>query len=852
VKIFDKKLKYESPNTIDNYKQIVNQMDNSANVPLSNPIYCQNDDCVLDSFDITGNVYILCLKDASYFDKILPFVNLQFLKKEDFNTVVESLCIFRSTYGILKNGKYRQNYKFLKKEVLDLITKDIEEDSHTFVILDVNVDILKSVYLYKSYTDSAKVVFNDLWEYVVNYSVLETSEYQLYKYVKSKVETLKGVDYWCIQENCKGNMTIPFVRKKFRMEKCKKQFDKELFDNIMEEQKENGNYIDMMLRKSGYVDASTMEDKNGKKVSKWYKLEEYPLELKGLITKIFGLLDANCFNRTVNYLFSSLAKTKHYYHLVINNSAVLTLMHKHFINYSEYYRYLFFYPMRTAYLEEGLIKKKMTVEDRCVFTIEDARSLPVFNCPESITPYLPLNVNRTSAGCDMMRNLFGVRKYVGFQRGVVSLSEFRKRLCIFSSANQNRTLVKEKLTSIFDGLEWNGEFALCGSLMSFAVPKCNPLMVLFDKAKNNIYEKWYRLSREYYALSDIDIMVNTEDYGIFKKLVNGKLLKTVRENLEKYNPVVDLKVKEIYHAYIVVNDNFIRKYLEDDFNDVFKIMRILKSKEDTMEKVDYKRKIFEIAKQDYKKNYGMQLKEQFLVADLEDIDIRLKYLGKGIDVVMCNVLDSVKIKISSKLMEHDLEVFPTPGGTAIGVVSQFHLPCVRSYYDGEMVYMTPSFVFSSMTRTNIDTKYFSGNDDAIAIILKYLQRGFGTLLNDIQKKSLLKYVRKVPKYADLFENNISQISMYNYHNLSLRFYKPRQYSEDDYRHLENVEVDYLSVMGNIYVEDTVDFFKIEGLLMNEAKIYRKLFSPINTKGFLQPFNNGMIEMYDKFEYWLTV
>jgi hypothetical protein len=69
-------------------------------------------------------------------------------------------------------------------------------------------------------------------------------------------------------------------------------------------------------------------------------------------------------------------------------------------------------------------------------------------------------------------------------------------------------------------------------------------------------------------------------------------------------------------------------------------------------------------------------------------------------------------------LNHKLELFPIKQDDFMNVVSSFHLPCVRGYYDGNDVYMTTSCVIAHMTLMNIDYKYFTGTKDSYDIILK--------------------------------------------------------------------------------------------------------------------------------------
>jgi hypothetical protein len=89
--------------------------------------------------------------------------------------------------------------------------------------------------------------------------------------------------------------------------------------------------------------------------------------------------------------------------------------------------------------------------------------------------------------------------------------------------------------------------------------------------------------------------------------------------------------------------------------------------------------------------------------------------------------ESIKFKLKFKEIPKVLEIFTT--NNVANTVGKFHLPCVRSFYTGDNVYMFPSCVTAHMTGYNIDYKYFSANASPMDIIHKYQCRGFSTILN---------------------------------------------------------------------------------------------------------------------------
>jgi hypothetical protein len=141
--------------------------------------------------------------------------------------------------------------------------------------------------------------------------------------------------------------------------------------------------------------------------------------------------------------------------------------------------------------------------------------------------------------------------------------------------------------------------------------------------------------------------------------------------------------------------------------------------------------------------------------------------------------DNYKVRISAPQLTRDFELFPVFKDDFMSTVANFHMPCVRAYYNGETVYMTPSFVSAHMTFMNIDYKYFAGSKDPLNIINKYRMRGFGTWLNKNEIETYIKYT-----YAISFWNSMFKIDPGHKHTyykclgplkLNHNLFKPRRF-----------------------------------------------------------------------------
>jgi len=131
-----------------------------------------------------------------------------------------------------------------------------------------------------------------------------------------------------------------------------------------------------------------------------------------------------------------------------------------------------------------------------------------------------------------------------------------------------------------------------------------------------------------------------------------------------------------------------------------------------------------------------------------------KEQGKNIDINDClfKLNENLKFRISSKYLLHNLEVFRIRYNSFFSTAARFHLPIVRSYYNGHKTFLLPSCISACMTMMNIDYKYFAGAKDPIEIINKYRMRGFGTYLNGKEKIRMLEYSSLVSKWKKLYDN----------------------------------------------------------------------------------------------------
>jgi hypothetical protein len=224
----------------------------------------------------------------------------------------------------------------------------------------------------------------------------------------------------------------------------------------------------------------------------------------------------------------------------------------------------------------------------------------------------------------------------------------------------------------------------------------------------------------------------------------------------------------------------------------------------------------------------------------DDIDMMLDNNNsneeKNTEMDQIGYSNTYKVKISSKHLKRPFEIFPIDKDDFMKTVIKFHLPCVRAYYDGTTVYMTPSFISAHLTFMNLDYKYFAGSKDPINIINKYRMRGFGTWLNQSEIKACLKYISEVPFWKKLY--NIKKKSFKKCLGgliVNHTLFKPRTRCE----HLINTNIqpanyNYETIYGNLYYinEDLHNYTKF-GI----AQVNKKENIIDNITGYIKQFNN---------------
>lgn len=793
---------------------------------MQNPLYFNN---VITAIDKNTNEeinvefinigkyykYIYCLCPFNVIDTNIILKDI--IEPDEYNMILKQMILYQVKTSILKNLIHYGNIIFCKKE-------DINVSNHFNYILDDMVLILPfyniSFLNLQKYMDTINGSNNldVLYNLLVIYNYFGDKIYSQSNNIQinNTIKNLSEADYWKFEYNCNCNLTQLFNKRKFNFNSIKVSKDeiitlaiKKLDTTVIKE-----HYLEQIFKSNKYTDPSSIISKKGYKLYNVVKNCKYTPDH---ILKLFS--EFKDMNYTKYLLFSQLGLSREYSHLVINNKTLLIDM-KNTINTNiEVFKIVFGYAWIRFYFEESICKFYMKTTDYYIFDLDTASHLPVFhfdhNLPTS-NPYMPLlvanyNLNPTCNVSSVTINDMNVTS-----KRICNMSEFIGRFNIFLSNDKDKNILQN-----IDFKKY--KMAITGSIMTACVQYHNPLLELFNVPNIDMNTLYNRFFNEYYCNADVDTMILTNnmieflDLGkSFHKELTTNILK-LYEDSEPHH--VNLTV--IKQVYLFVTEDFIRTNITKiDYNI---IISNLSQKTIINLFLPYAEKLHDLEIEKLYKN-GMTEEEinmlkinhpEYFSFNLDDLVVKLYNNTKGTQVKVNTNIDiditddtleklleteeeelfetknidsismsiSYKMKISTPHLDHDFEIFPIKKDDFMNTVGQFHMPCVRAYYDGSNVYLTPSCISSHMTFMNIDYKYFSGTKDPIEIINKYRMRGFGTFLNKTEIINYVKYNSLVPFWNNLYNIDLNSKNIGNCVGpLSIRhkLFFPRKFNMDYY------------------------------------------------------------------------
>ena len=701
------------------------------------------------------HVFVLVKKNDN---KINPDIYKKYIDNETLTIIFDELIIWKTSLHILKNKNMFEKLSIISKADLQNFNQfnfELEENNLLVPILNIP---FKNIIMYLNESSSKlDKIYNLL--VMSQYFGDDLTNIKNKMYIEMLIKNLDDANYWVLPYNCLSNLTKSFKYRKFHNNYKKKLVNKEN-NKISKDNKDNEHYLEMIFTVKKYVDASSVIQNAGYKS---YYLNGESSFTKKEITQIFSILDDN----SKYYLFSNLLVSKKYCALVVNNEELLTLMSTILKQNAELFRYLFGYAWLKLYFDESIKKSKLKITDECIFNIDTVSKLPIYPfshyCPK-FNPYMPIMVDDKVLNSN--ENINGLHNFIDNKNnttGICNLEEFKQRLNLFTIGNAN--------SNLFVDIEWEKmKIAIGGSVMSACIQKSHPLMNLFNEDGDN---KFIRFFNEYYCQSDIDIMFLTSD--LFEYMTNirkfyNQIVVNICNICSPYAEPNHIKLKPKFQINFCIKDTWIiNNLVKED-----RSFEYIYNKRDDKEIKDLffpviKEELDKMIKNKFKDKTPSELDEikqlhpdYFLKVEEYDFKLYIYVTNSKKDITSdtkkeekqeLEIKINYKYTISSPHLNHSIEIFMNKTDDHMSLVSQFHLPCVRAFYNGENVYMTPSCVSAHMTLMNIDYKYFAGSKDPIEIINKNRMRGFGTWLNETEIKSLITYSSEVDWWNVLYGVN---------------------------------------------------------------------------------------------------
>lgn len=727
---------------------------------------------------------------------------------------ISGVTYFRTNLNILRNKDHYYKTNILNKtDLLELFPYSTFNESELVLgFFEMNEEnTRKYCDMFKSSDEVDDIsVKTDIYHYYLKDKKLNTS-------LKDVFSNLKDNLYWTKKDNLQLNLTHTFIDREFKNQRVSNKDFKvvsvrkenevnyktlkngKAYNAYPNEDKSPEKKSDTFVSiKSNFVDPSAVirGNKNGKKRT-FFSSSVNKLS-NDYISDIFNNLDTEKlkYDMLHNFMIS-----KDYCHLIVNNKNILENSKDIINKYLHVFKYTFGYSWLTLYLEECLARSKSVKSSRFTFDIHTANKLPVF--PFTYTdikqnPYVTALIDDIEI---TQNNIFGLsfkENYDGY--GVTDMDTFKLRLNIFMSGDPNVDPLKD--------LDWT-RFAISGS----AIPAClQKRSLLLDgcvsKENNNEIVGFKNYINKYYSGSDIDLMSNEPNLVTYLTNVNT-VYNLLKQNLNASDS--DMRYEFVKNFAVSITKYFFEDYLQD-FNTTYSMNVTLEEFKKMSEEMIFKLYIYQkyievknimtkkILTPENIKNkflteyvipYGYENMNVYVVDpdsyenyQLQDSEIIYyrndfgKTLPTKDNKMVIKFSESVRIKLFCKNTK--IETFRIKDNDFFGTVARFHFPCVRAYYSGDNVYMLPSCITAMMTGLNIEYKYFAGIRNPVDIINKYLQRGFGVLLNKFEinlfleyNKLLddsdpLKYKDENDKYILLGKKNIkNRIFNNNYDNIDV-------------------------------------------------------------------------------------
>lgn len=777
------------------------------------------------------NVYVLTIKEnIQYIDESIYNYSIN---KELYDDISKNLILLKTSFLLLKIPTHYNKTMILSKTVLEKFNVNnycLEDKNLVLLILNISYENIKLYLLQFEKVNTLDDIYKTL---IINEYMNNDINYKIRESLNKNILNLHESFYWTYPYNCYPDLSKYFKNRLIIPNYLKECNEYDYLKNIFNNNN-NNNSIKMLL---------TLKYK--------YKINTNSIFTKDEIYNLIMLLP----DKERFLLFCNLIISKAYCHLALNNEKLLLFMKPIINKYIQLFRYLIGYAWVKFYFDESVKDINMTKDDLFVFNINTASLLPIFPFYMSqpkMNPYCVILINDNA-----LNSKYNIGGIFNNNISIANLDEFKSNLNIFLTGNKTHDLLEN-----IDYKTLN--IALCGSVICACIQKYNPLMALFDGFTED--KKLKRYYDEYYANADIDIMFLCDDiFNFFDhvKIFYDQIVINVCKLNTDANPS-DVKLICNKFAYLFVTMDDINEIISQNLDLHLNYTYILNNFENPEIKKLFLNMI-NVHLEKYKNNFFNNLSEDQIktytqnyenYVNFDNFEFKIRMAKNKNDTMFDDyneknkIAISYKYKIKSQYIDCPFELFMVKYNF-MSMVQKFHLPCVRSYYDGFDVYMTPSCISAHLTGMNIDYRYFAGTISPMEIINKYRMRGFGTWLNESEKVYFLKYSKKNTKWNNLYCINNSEKSLIS--NLGLlkidhKIFRPRLFNFDEYINCKSVDLQYYL---NISINNN-DMSTNQDYINELDKIYNNKNNPqisgilgnlqtINIYGTINPIHKWTIE-----------
>jgi len=726
----------------------------------------------------------------------------------------------------------KKNLDYLNVELNDMF-KNLKESDYWSDKKNLDINITTSFidreFNNQRTSNSFQVINQNENKNFTNLNFVKNNDYPIGQSIKHLKKGKKDYPIDDIKNDIKNNIKI------------------DIKDNVI--QKSANNKI--IKKKDLFVDPSAIirKEKTNKKRTFFSTIIDNKNINNDYILNMYNMLN----NDKLKYNFvNSLLVSKEYCHLILNNKNMLEQIIPMIEKYKHVFKYTIGYTWLNFYLEECLARTKSTKKSRFVFDINTANKLPVFPYIYSDIKQNPYITVLTDDVEILQDNTYGITYINGYDGyGVTDLATFQKRFNIFTTGNPD--------LNPFVGLDWS-KFGVSGSAITACLQKRSILLdQIIKKNNNNETEGFKEFINKYYADSDVDLMSNDSSIVSFLDSVN-----TVYETLQKnINATPKETSFESVKTFAISITSYFFEYYLKDFNDTYGFNKTIQEFENMTDDILFKTYMYtkyinskmltnkKILNDNNKNN--IFVKEYMIPNIYENMNIyKVDYANyetydvQDSDVVyyrndfgniftqkenhmVMKISENIRYKLFCKSTK--IETFRIRDKEFFSTVARFHFPCVRAYYQGDNVYILPSCISAMMTGLNIEYKYFAGVRNPVDIINKYMQRGFGVLLNKFEINIWLEYNKNTENKTNIkFDGtDVDKKTLLGPKTLENKIYK-----------IEN------PVPYNNIIKNTSDLEQYYSKYNKSSCINATKMKSINTNGNINKFHPSYVELcYDE-------